>query len=105
MIPEIHILLEAANNSYAVVEKESNVFWSRQDLEDASSAGYFPEPDCLAAPSPQIEVSGPFPGCLQQSAASVDFTRYVLIGQTGHFLIFAPPEASGNGQLERTLPR
>ena len=91
MIKEIDILLQAATTGHAVVEKSSNVLWSCSDLADARESGCYADEDRLGAPTAQIAVSGPFPGCIQCSAAPAHLSRYRLIGETEHFLIFAPP--------------
>lgn len=90
----INILLEAAGKHGVVVDKASHVVWDHHELVAAAKAGCYPDDDRLAAPTGQVAVSGPFPGCLQQFGAPADLARYVLVGQTEHFLIFAPPPSS-----------
>lgn len=91
MTKEIDIVLRAAAKECAVVDKASHVLWTRADLQEAQSAGCYVDEDRLAPPGDLISVSGPYPGCMQQSSAAVECTRYRLVGQTEHFLIFAPP--------------
>ena len=95
MSSEIDILTHAAGKGCAVVEKASHRLWESDDLAEAASAGRFREDDCLGAPADQVEISGPYPGCIQQSAAPAEGTRYRLVAQTRHFLIFSPPPNSG----------
>jgi hypothetical protein len=83
--------MEAAARGHAVVEKTSHVLWDREELAEACRVGCYPDPDQVAPPDGQVAVSGPFPGCLQQFAAPADLGDYRLVGQTEHFLIFAPP--------------
>lgn len=91
MAAEIRILLQAAKKDCAVVEKNSNVRWSREDLEDAAAAALFGEEDVLAAPPAEpVAVTSVYPGCMQQSAAAAELSRCDLVGQTRHFLIFVP---------------
>jgi hypothetical protein len=91
MAREIDILLQAASKGCAVVEKDSHILWSREEFLHARDAGCYADHDCLAPPTEGAAISGPFPGCLQQLAAPADLTRYRLVGQTEHFLIFVPP--------------
>jgi hypothetical protein len=91
MVREIDILLRAANKDCAVVDKTSHVVWSRDELTEASRAGCFPDEDQLAPPGESADVSSPFPGCMQQFSRPAELDTYRLVGQTEHFLIFAPP--------------
>jgi hypothetical protein len=105
MAREIDILLKAARKRCAVLDKASHVLWDCEELARAREAGCYPDDDWLAPPTKQVEVSGPFPGCLQQYAAAADFSSYSLVGQTEHFLIFAPPAApAGGGAGGSNLP-
>jgi hypothetical protein len=88
---EIDILLKAADKHCAVVDKASHVLWTREELGRAREAGCYTHEDSLDPPAPTYAVSGPYPGCLQQFGAPVDVSLYRLVGQTEHFLIFAPP--------------
>jgi hypothetical protein len=90
MAREIDILRAAARRGYAVVEKETNVLWSTDDLNDVAATERFVDTDALAAPDPHAAVTGLFPGCLQQIAQPPDLTRYRPFGQTGHFVVFEP---------------
>lgn len=90
MAREIDILLETAKHQRAVVEKETNVVWSREDLQQAYDANEYPEPDELTVPSETIlAVTSIYPGCMQLGGASEDYSQYQVVGQTRHFLIFA----------------
>lgn len=91
---EIDILLEAIQNNRAVVEKETNVLWSKEDLFQARTLDEYEEFDELTLPAEEtLAVTSIYPGCLQMGAASGDYARYRVIGQTRHFLIFAKLEA------------
>jgi hypothetical protein len=87
---EIDILLKAADKQCAVVDKLSHVLWTPDELRRAADAGCYADTDSLGPPAEPCAISGPYPGCLQQYAAPADVTRYRLVGQTEHFLIFAP---------------
>jgi hypothetical protein len=93
---EIDILCAAADRGWAVVDKVSNVLWTQQELADAARAGCYPDEDRLGPATGESAVSGPFPGCLQQGGRSADFTRYRLLGETRHFVVFLPPGAAGS---------
>ena len=94
MRKEIDILVEAARKQCAVVEKASNVLWTREELADAHAAGLFQGEGRLLSPEGQTAVSGPFPGCCQQASAGPETRAYRAVGQTEHFVIFV---ASGGG--------
>jgi hypothetical protein len=91
MVKEIDILLRAADKDCAVVDKTSHVLWTRAELEEASRVGCYPDEDRLAPPGESVRISGPYPGCPQQSGAPAESGKYRLVSQTEHFLIFAPP--------------
>src|SRR5437762_1336115 len=86
---EIDILVEAARKSCAVVEKASHVLWTYDGLVEARESGRFLEAGPLLPPDGPIDVSGPYPGCFQLGGAMTEATRYRLVGQTEHFVIFA----------------
>jgi hypothetical protein len=90
---EIDLLIEAAVGGRAVVDKASHVLWTHEELVKAGLAGCYPDEDRVAPPTGVEAASGPYPGCVQQHAAPTDLTWYRLLGQTEHFLIFAPPGA------------
>ena len=90
MAREIDILVRAAGKECAVVDKTSHVPWSQDELLEAQRTGCYPDEDSLAPPSEPCVVNGPYPGCLQQHARPATFGNYRLVGQTEHFLIFAP---------------
>ena len=87
---EIDILMKAAGKSCAVVDKDSHVLWSLEELREARATGQFQEEDRILPPDQYLEVPGPFPGCLHQSGA---VASYRIVGQTEHFVIFAPSDA------------
>jgi hypothetical protein len=92
MAREIDLLIEAAQPNRAIVEKETNVLWSKDDLLQARALNEFDQPDDLIGRTDEAcAVTGIYPGCLQQGAALADYSRYRLIGQTRHFLLFAQP--------------
>jgi hypothetical protein len=92
MAREIELLTEAASKDRAVVEKDSNVLWSPQDLAAARASGRYAAEDELRPPGPgPIAVSGLFPGCLQQGGSTTGYSRFVVIAQTRYFLILADP--------------
>lgn len=98
MHKEIDILLKAVSKSCMVVEKATNVLWDEAELLEARTSGQFQAEECLHPPSSQSGVSSPFPGCLQQAGGAT--TAYHLVGQTEHFVIFAPSHhgaAQGSG--------
>jgi len=92
MAREIDILLEAARHQRAVVEKETNVLWSREDLQQACDTNDYQEPDELTYPAEIISaVTSIYPGCPQLGGAAEDYSQYQIVGQTRHFLLFAKP--------------
>ncbi len=90
MSKEIDILVKAADKSCAVVAKDSHVLWSLEELLEARVTGQFQEEDRFLSPDRYLEVSGPFPGCMHQTGA---VASYRVVGQTEHFVIFAPSDA------------
>jgi hypothetical protein len=87
MRTEIEILLRASTRNCAVVEKETNVLWSSEDLLEARASGRYQNEDRLLPPDAESGVTGPYPGCLQQGSA-LSALNYRPIGQTNHFIIF-----------------
>ena len=90
MRKEIDIVVKAAGKSCVVVEKASHVSWTLEELLEAQVDERYQEEDRILPPDGRPEVSGPFPGCLQQFGATATFTDYHPVGQTEHFVIFAP---------------
>ena len=88
MTTEIDILIHAAAKGCAIVEKKSHQMWDNADLAGAAKLGRFADASLLDAPTEQVEISAPFPGCMQQSARSAESENYRLVGQTRHFLVF-----------------
>jgi hypothetical protein len=91
MAREIDILVRAAGKECAIVDKESHVLWSQDELLQAQQIGCFRDEDSLAPPSEKTAVTSPYPGCVQQQSRTARFDGYRLVGQTEHFLVFAPP--------------
>jgi hypothetical protein len=92
MASEIDLLTDAYWNHCAIVEKETHGLWSKEELLEALALNEFEEPDELTVPD-ETNAAGTsiFPGCMHQGAALEDYSRYQVIGQTRHFLIFAKP--------------
>jgi len=91
MTREIDLLTEAASHARTVVEKATNQTWELEEIREAGSAGRWKEEDQLLPVAGLIDVSGPFPGCLQRAGATEEFEHYRLCGQTRHFLVFERP--------------
>jgi hypothetical protein len=94
MTAEIGILVHAADKGCAIIEKASHQLWDSAELAEAARLGRFAQEDSLDAPTEQIEISAPYPGCMQQSARPAQAEDYRLVGQTRHFLIFTPNRIS-----------
>jgi len=92
MDKEIEILLEANSKGCLIVEKDSHALWERNELLEAQQEGLYQEEGILLPPEQQVEVTGPFPGCVP-GAAGINLD-YQLLGQTKHFVIFLPAEGS-----------
>lgn len=89
---EIEILLEVNSKGCLIVEKDSHALWERNELLEAQQDGRYQEEGLLLPPEPQVDVSGPFPGCIPGATGiSLD---YRLLGQTKHFVIFCPAGGS-----------
>jgi hypothetical protein len=91
MAYEIDLLTDAASRAQAVVEKATNQTWDLEELREAKAGGRWGEEDELLPAFGRMDVSGPFPGCLQRCGATEDFEHYRLCGQTRHFLVFERP--------------
>lgn len=90
MAREIDLLIEASQPDRAIVEKETNVLWSKEDLLQARILSEYDEPDELTGRAEgSCAVTSIYPGCMQVGAAAEDYSRYRVIGQTRHFFIFA----------------
>lgn len=94
MDKEIDILLEANSNGYLIVGKDSHALWERNELLEAQEGGLYQEEGLPLSPEQQVEVSGPFPGCLP-GGSGINQT-YGLVGQTKHFVVFFRTEGSGH---------
>jgi hypothetical protein len=88
---EIDILASALRKGCAIVEKETNILWTEEDLRTPALAERFEQEGRLDAPEPGVGPTGVFPGCLQQFSRPLDLESYRAVGQTAHFLIFVPP--------------
>jgi hypothetical protein len=99
MSKEIDILLEASRQGCAIVDKDSHVLLEGEELKEAQGDGLYQEEGIRSRKGP-LEVSGPFPGCLQLGAATGDDLDFRVLGQTRHFVIFCPAK----GPLPRLGP-
>jgi hypothetical protein len=90
MDKEIEILLEANSKGCLIVEKDSHALWERNELLEAQQEGLYQEEGHLFSPDQQVEVTGPFPGCVP--GATGKNLDYRLLGQTTHFVIFVPAQ-------------
>ena len=90
MDKEIEILIEANSKGCLIVEKDSHTLWKRNELLEAQQEALYQEEGFLLPPEQQVEVSGPFPGCVP--GASGKNLDYRLLGHTIHFVIFFPTE-------------
>ncbi len=88
MAREIQLLLNAAEQGWTVVEKDTNVLWTHNDLAEADTQGRFEDEDWFRNPGTPTAVTGLFPGCLQQCAQPADLSQYRPLAQTAHFVIF-----------------
>src|SRR6516165_4919758 len=92
MAYEIDLLTNAASCAQTVVEKATNQTWELEELREAKAGGRWGEEDELVPAVGLMDVSGPFPGCLQRGGATEEFEHYRLCGQTRHFLVFERPQ-------------
>ncbi|MCI0457872.1 MAG: hypothetical protein L0Z62_12970 [Gemmataceae bacterium] len=92
MAREIDILRAAARRGCAVVEKDTNLLWGLDELNEVNLTDCFESEDNVAAPDARCAVTDVFPGCGQQVGRPTDLTGFRVFGQTGHFLIFLPPQ-------------
>jgi hypothetical protein len=74
-----------------VVEKVSNVLWTHEELLEARDAGQYQEAGQLLPPDGHMDVSAPFPGCMQMGGGRPQSEAYHAVAQTEHFVIFAAP--------------
>jgi hypothetical protein len=87
---EIDILLKANAKGCLIVDKSSNVVLEGEELHAAHRDGLYRERDDLLPLNRPLEVSGPYPGCMQLAGFSAENHAYRLIGQTEHFVLFYP---------------
>jgi hypothetical protein len=85
---EIDILRKAMDKDCAVVDKSTNILWSEEEVEQASTTDALQQEDSLLPPDGQIDISGLYPGCLQQHGYMLETPGYAPVGQTRHFVIF-----------------
>lgn len=88
---EIDILQHLAAAGCLLVEKDTNRVWSQ---EETMTTREFQEADRVQSAEGVVDVSGPYPGCLQMSGARTEFDGYPLLGQTTHFYVFAQDPVS-----------
>jgi hypothetical protein len=88
---EIYLLINYAEQGAGVVEKETNILWSLEDLWEARAEHKFEIADFVTAPSGDIAITGIYPGCPNMSGKLVGGASSEIIGQTSHFIIFGPP--------------
>jgi hypothetical protein len=88
-VKEIDILMWADEGEFVVVEKETNRIWAPEEIRDARDSGLYQEEDQVVAPE-SLDVSGPFPGCLQMGASARGVGGYHAAGQTRNFVFFVP---------------
>jgi hypothetical protein len=70
-----------------VVEKETNRAWAPEEIQVARAVGLYQEEDRVVAPG-VLDVSGPFPGCLQMGGSAGGLGGYHPAGQTRNFVFF-----------------
>jgi len=92
MACEIDLLTDAASHAQTIVEKATNQTWEVDELRQAKLEGRWGEEDELLPAVGQMDVTGPFPGCLQRGGATEEYEHYRLCGQTRHFLVFERPQ-------------
>jgi hypothetical protein len=93
MASELEVLLQAIDENCLVVEKDSNVLWDRADFLASDRPGLFSAEESISFPDEgTTAVTSIFPGCMSQFGAPGDYSRYVPVGQTKHFLLFAKRE-------------
>jgi len=90
---ELDVLLQAIGENCLVVDKDSNVLWNRDELLASHESSLFSaEASISLLEEGTTAVTSIFPGCMSQVGAPEDYSRYVPIGQTKHFLLFAKRE-------------
>jgi hypothetical protein len=86
---EIELLLEADRQGCLLVDKDSHVLLERDELMEAQRQGLY-QNDAGLSHEGTIEVSSPFPGCVQYGAATNVALDFRIVGQTEHFVVFCP---------------
>jgi hypothetical protein len=92
MASEIDLLTDAASHARTVVEKATHQTWELDELREARAEDRWVEEDEVLPAAGSMDISAPFPGCLQRGGATEEFERYRLLGQTRHFLVFERPQ-------------
>lgn len=95
MAREIDILMAAVRKGCAVVEKDTNVLWTAEDLTGGEMTDQLLAEDRLLAPDLVPQVTSVFPGCGQGFSQPSDLTSYRPVGQTAHFVILVPQSVAG----------
>src|SRR5947209_12755170 len=90
---EIDLLLEADRQGCLLVDRDSHVVLERDALREAQAEGLY-QNDGSFSREGTIEVSSPFPGCMQLGAATEDALGFRVMGQTEHFVIFYPAKGA-----------
>lgn len=83
---EIDILQHLAAAGCLLVEKATHCAWTPEEF---AATDRFQEADRIAPAEAAVDVSGPYPGCLQMGGSLTEFNGYPLLGQTRHFYVFA----------------
>jgi len=92
---EIDLLIAAAYDGCLLVDKASHVTWSPEDLADAARSGSFEEDDCPIVATEADAYDDPFPACMQLGARPAGHA-YVAVGETNHFVLYAPAGTTMN---------
>ena len=83
---EINLVLDLVEKGAAVVEKATNVLWSRADLLEARSNRQFQNDDWITEPTGDEAVTSLYPGCANMGL--VPGGNGEPIAETTHFLLF-----------------
>ena len=100
MNQEIEILLEAHRQGCLIVDKDSHILLEQDGLSEAQEMGLYRK-DGILSEEGSVDVSGPFPGCLQFGAAPESALGFRVLGETEHFVVFYPSK----GPIPRLGPR
>jgi hypothetical protein len=86
---EIDILLRAARRNCAVVERDTHLLWTLDELTAAGESGQYHGDDQLLPVDGSEEVTSPYPGCMQPGSGLAS-RLFRSVGRTAHFVLFAP---------------